>query len=81
MKSEKLNLTTGQVNRGRGINAWRMLARLKIFARNSWFLLGNVLLLIGGDDSVELCQASSLLQLPPHTSIILPTDISEDSSR
>jgi hypothetical protein len=80
MKQEQFNSTTGQAGQNSGVNAWQVLANLKILARNSWFLLGNVLLLIGGDDSVELCLASPSLQLTNQNSRTLSTIIAKDSS-
>jgi hypothetical protein len=55
------------------------LRKLKAITRNSWLLLGNVLLLIGGDDSVELGLAGFSEQLPAHASMPRPAPIVKDA--
>jgi len=83
MKPMQFNSTTIQAGQESGMSARQSLRQelsaLKALARNSWFLLGNVLLLIGGDDSVELCLTSSALQLTNHSSIAMSAHVSEDS--
>lgn len=56
--------------------SWR---RLKAIGRNSWLLLGNVLLLIGGDDSVEISLAGFSGQWPAHASMAMPASIVKDA--
>jgi hypothetical protein len=55
------------------------LRRLKASVCNSWLLLGNVLLLIGGDDSVELGLAAFSVKLPDHASMATPAPSIKDS--
>jgi hypothetical protein len=52
--------------------------RLKVWLSNSWLLLGNVLLLIGGDDSVELCLTAPSLELTQQSSSALSTHLIKD---
>jgi hypothetical protein len=55
------------------------LRRLKTSVCNSWLLLGNVLLLIGGDDSVELGLAAFSVKLPAQASMAPPAPSIKDS--
>lgn len=50
------------------------LSHLKLLLVGSWFFLGNVLLLIGGDDSVDLGIKPNTIQLLNQSSMMLPID-------
>lgn len=52
MKPERYGRITGHKNRNQPLQ--QGLFFLKALIKDSWFALGNVLLLIGGDDSVEI---------------------------
>lgn len=61
-------------------SALQGLASFKAIVVDGWFALGNVLLLIGGDDSVELGFRSFSIQVANQTAIQLSQDNTEGHS-
>lgn len=61
-------------------SALQGLASFKIIVVDGWFALGNVLLLIGGDDSVELGFRSFSIQVANQSAIQLSQDNAEGHS-
>lgn len=82
MKQEQPNSNVCHENRGYRMTnpALQGLASFKTIVVAGWFALGNVLLLIGGDDSVEIGFKSLPIQLLNQSQIQLSPDSNEGHS-
>ncbi len=56
------------------VSIGQKLLDLKALLLDSWYALGNVLLLIGGDETVEIGFKSDAIQLMSRSSITLTAD-------
>lgn len=81
MKQEQSNPVVHLENSGyQNASPIPMLACLKALLEDGWFALGNVLLLIGGDDSVDLRFRPFTLQVLHRPSIQLSAERNEAHS-